>query len=388
MVSKNTTPFEFLEEISPKKLCGYILVTDPRDTSIVWKLYLNGDRLYYATSAIAQQERLNCLWQQQKLDLYLLPSINPERCEYEQLCDWWTEKGLPESTLKKLIISLTQEVLAQVIAFEKTQIEFISEPASKAKLYIDYSWQELWEISERFNQYWLKIRPKIHSAFARLYLSEPKVPFFFKLWKQLDEEAGCAGFFHNQKLSFWLMYLPKKYSIYELGKKINVNPLNLAHQLQIFVKQGAIEVLPYARKPQNIIKQHLKTQIRPTIACIDDSKTVQKQVKMTLESVGYNVVSITDPSHSLRTVIKEKPVLILLDINMPDIDGYQLCQMLRRSRQLKDIPVIMLTGRNTAIDKLRSRMMGVVDYLTKPCTPDKLIHAIDRSIQSQVILQR
>lgn len=191
---------------------------------------------------------------------------------------------------------MTQEVLGQVISLGKTQLEFIPEQATGQKLFINYSWRELWEISERLNYYWQKVRPSIHSAFARLYLSEEKVPEFFHLWKQLDSEIGCAGFFRHQKLSFWLMYLPKKYSIYELGKKIDVNPLNLAHQLEIFTRKGTIQVLPYSRDRQNIVKRHEQVPIRPTIACIDDSKTVQKQVKMTLESVGYNVVGITDRS--------------------------------------------------------------------------------------------
>jgi len=386
MHSKYTTPFQFLEEIAQKKLSGYIFITDPRDKSIVWKIYLNQEKLYYATSANGQKERLSCLWQQQQLDLPL-PKITSGQCEYKQLCSWWISKKLPESGLRKLIINLTQEALGQVISFESTQVQFYPE-TERNPLFIDYYWQELWEISEHLNHHWHKIRPNIHSAFARLYLNEKKVPLFFSLWKKIDREVGWDNCFREQKLSFWLMSLPKKYSIYELGTKVNLNPLHLARQLQTFTKYKTIEVLPYGRNPNKVIEQYQPAPIRPTIACIDDSKTVQKQVKITLESAGYSVVGITDPAQSLKTVVQEKPVLILLDINMPEIDGYQLCQMLRKSRQLKGIPIIMLTGRNTAIDKIRSKIIGVVDYLTKPCDPNKLIDTVERAIKSQIIAQR
>ncbi|MDJ0725767.1 MAG: response regulator [Prochloraceae cyanobacterium] len=384
MLTKHTAPFQFLEEIARKKLSGYIFVTDPKDKSIVWKIYLNREKLYYATSANGQKERLACLWQQQQINLPL-PKISSGQCEYKQLCSWWISKKLPESSLRKVIINLTQEALGQVISFESTQVAFYPE-TERNPLFIDYYWQELWEISEHLNHYWHKIRPNIHSAFARLYLHEKKVPLFFNLWKQQDRQVKNDTFFRDQKLSFWLMYLPKRYSIYQLAAEIKVNPLHLAHQFQIFTKQKAIHVLPYGRNPNNIIEQYQATPIRPTIACIDDSKTVQKQVKMTLETAGYSVVSILDPSQSLKAVVQAKPVLILLDINMPNIDGYQLCQMLRKSRQLKDIPIIMLTGRNTAIDKIRSKMIGVVDYLTKPCNPNKLIETVDRTVKSQMVV--
>ena len=386
MLRKNTKPFEFLAEIAQKQLSGYIFVTDPKDKSIVWKIYLNRDKLYYATSANGQIERLSCLWQQQRLEMPM-PKITLGQCEYKQLCSWWISKRLPEAGLRKLIINLTQEALGQVISFESTQVEFYPK-TERSPLFIDHYWQELWEISEHLNHYWHKIRPNIHSAFARLYLHEKKVPLFFSLWKKIDREVGWDSRFREQKLSFWLMSLPEKFSIYDLGNKVNLNPLHLANQLQVFSKYKTIEVLPYGRNPNNVVKQYQPERIGPTIACIDDSKTVQKQVKMTLEAAGYTVISITDPAQSLKTVVQEKPALILLDINMPEIDGYQLCQMLRKSRKLKGIPVIMLTGRNTAIDKIRSKIIGVVDYLTKPCDPNKLINTVKRALESQIITQR
>jgi twitching motility two-component system response regulator PilG len=67
-----------------------------------------------------------------------------------------------------------------------------------------------------------------------------------------------------------------------------------------------------------------------------------------------------------------------MDINMPDIDGYELCRMLRQSRQLKDVPIVMLTGRDGLIDRLRAQLVGANSYLTKPFAPEQLTQAVQK----------
>jgi twitching motility two-component system response regulator PilG len=109
------------------------------------------------------------------------------------------------------------------------------------------------------------------------------------------------------------------------------------------------------------------------VACIDDSKTVQKQVKMTLEAGGYQVLSILDPTLALKQLSQHQPVVIFMDINMPELNGYDLCSLLRKSERFKDIPIVMLTGRDGMIDRVRAKLVGATDYLTKPCDPNKLI---------------
>jgi twitching motility two-component system response regulator PilG len=66
-----------------------------------------------------------------------------------------------------------------------------------------------------------------------------------------------------------------------------------------------------------------------------------------------------------------------MDINMPDIDGYQLCNLCRQSPVLKDIPIIMLTGRNGILDRVKARMVGSVDYISKPFLPQDLVKAVN-----------
>ena len=115
---------------------------------------------------------------------------------------------------------------------------------------------------------------------------------------------------------------------------------------------------------------------RPIIACIDDSKVVQIKVKGILEKVGYKILNIREPVLSLVALSEEKPAVILMDINMPEYNGYQLCKLIHRSRKLKDVPIVMLTARTGAVDKIRSKMVGAVSYLTKPFEAEELINLV------------
>ncbi|MGF1486451.1 MAG: response regulator, partial [Prochloraceae cyanobacterium] len=100
------------------------------------------------------------------------------------------------------------------------------------------------------------------------------------------------------------------------------------------------------------------------MACVDDSRTVQFFVKKTLESSGYRVLSILDPTKQFSDLFKQKPLLILMDIDMPDINGHQFCKILQRSRATKNIPIIMLTGKKGVVSRVQAQFNQVKDYLT------------------------
>ena len=123
--------------------------------------------------------------------------------------------------------------------------------------------------------------------------------------------------------------------------------------------------------------QEATKKMPPLIACIDDSKTVQIQVKKTLEFAGYKVLSIIDPVSGITTLSRYKPQLILMDINMPYFNGYELCKMLQKSRQLKDIPIAMFSGQNSIVDRIRAKMSGTIGFLNKPISGFELIDFVN-----------
>jgi twitching motility two-component system response regulator PilG len=118
-----------------------------------------------------------------------------------------------------------------------------------------------------------------------------------------------------------------------------------------------------------------------TILVVDDSPTIRKLVTMTLEKYGHHILSATNGLDALNKLKEVVPDLILSDINMPHMDGYQLCKMIRGNSITRSVPVIMLSGKDGIFDKLRGRMVGATAYITKPFEIDSLLQLIDMHCQ-------
>jgi twitching motility two-component system response regulator PilG len=121
-------------------------------------------------------------------------------------------------------------------------------------------------------------------------------------------------------------------------------------------------------------------QVRRTVLIVDDSPTIRKQVTMTLERRGYQVRAVADGGEVLNAIRQwGLPDLLLLDVTLPDMDGYQLCKMLRQDADAAHLPIILLTGKDGLLNKVRGRMAGATEHLTKPFEPETLVQAVERN---------
>jgi two-component system, chemotaxis family, response regulator PixG len=114
------------------------------------------------------------------------------------------------------------------------------------------------------------------------------------------------------------------------------------------------------------------------IACIDDSPVIGKELESILRPLGYEVISILDPLQSLTILLQKKPRLIFLDLVMPNTNGYELCSFLRKSPLFKELPIVMLTGHDGVIDRLRAKVAGSTDFLSKPPESTKVMQVIQK----------
>jgi twitching motility two-component system response regulator PilG len=125
--------------------------------------------------------------------------------------------------------------------------------------------------------------------------------------------------------------------------------------------------------------------LRGTILTVDDSPTIRKLVSMTMEGQGYRVVAAADGIEALAILKDESPDLILCDVAMPKLDGYQLCNIIKSSTDTKHIPVVMLSGKDGLFDKVRGKMSGCSSYITKPFEPDLLISEVRKHVKPALI---
>jgi len=117
-------------------------------------------------------------------------------------------------------------------------------------------------------------------------------------------------------------------------------------------------------------------QVTHTIACIDDSPTVLNAIHSFLNDKNIGVIMINDPVKALMQIIRSKPDLILLDVTMPNLDGYELCSLVRKHPAFKHTPVVMVTSNSGFIDRAKARLVGASGYLTKPFTQPDLIKMV------------
>ncbi|MCE5315245.1 MAG: response regulator [Armatimonadota bacterium] len=120
---------------------------------------------------------------------------------------------------------------------------------------------------------------------------------------------------------------------------------------------------------------------RKILAC-DDEKHIVRLVQVNLERAGYEVVTANDGKEALQKVAEENPDLVVLDVMMPYMDGFEVLQNLRRNPATRDIPVIMLTAKAQDADVFKGWQSGVDCYLTKPFNPMELLSFVKRIFDS------
>ena len=105
---------------------------------------------------------------------------------------------------------------------------------------------------------------------------------------------------------------------------------------------------------------------RPRILLVDDDAAVRSAVSGALAGEGYDVDCIGDAEEALRQALAAPPSLVLLDVSMPRLDGWELCEILRRQSQTREVPVLFITGRTDVRDRITAMQVGGTDFISKP----------------------
>jgi twitching motility two-component system response regulator PilG len=119
-----------------------------------------------------------------------------------------------------------------------------------------------------------------------------------------------------------------------------------------------------------------------TVLAVDDSKVMQELVQQALGK-EYRVLVADNAVDALSTIYHEAVSVLLLDVAMPGIDGLELCRTVRSIPQFQNLPIIMLTARDGAFDKVQGRLAGASEYLTKPFDDKKLSEVVAQVLQLQ-----
>ena len=118
------------------------------------------------------------------------------------------------------------------------------------------------------------------------------------------------------------------------------------------------------------------TAARYRVLLADDDAALRRLVSATLGSNDFELLHAMDGEEALRVASEKHPALVLLDVNMPRMDGFDVCRHLKTDPSTTDIKIVMLTARGSYVDRQRARDAGADDYFVKPFSPVQLLNRV------------
>ncbi|UBF24710.1 response regulator [Kovacikia minuta CCNUW1] len=337
-------PLSLLAQITSRKTTGCLRVLNESTT---WSIYLDQGELIYATSSVDPFERLDRHLRQLsrqvptivsavRVQVRLMFENIPESQsnfspDYRAICWLVEQQYLSSEQAVSLIGELAKEVIESFLLISEGNYEVIER--------------------EKFEQ-WIKL--------SQLDL------------RSLAEQ--CQSRLRQYQTTGKLPTLPgrKAESMPGNQPKLPQSPTAASNPTQSGYSPSATPGNGAKSKPgtEKLLKE------KYTIVCVDDSPTVLQAIKAFLDDTSFSVVMVNDPVRALMQVIRSKPDLILMDVGMPNLDGYELCGLLRRNQAFKATPIIMVTGHTGFIDRAKAKLAGASGYLTKPFTQPELLKIV------------
>jgi twitching motility two-component system response regulator PilG len=360
------TPSRVLRNVIERSVTGQLLIRDAASDSVNWMIYVSEGQLLYATSLQGELERLVYLLKRTKSSLIdFLPESLPSSL-YDFLVSEWRNGQIDLGSLRILLRIASQDALVHILSIPQIAVQFDRQLDLQSMLTMEFK-EVILPLSASITA-WQQFRPSLHSPFQRLRVLDGE-RFYREVGDKLKALQGPKS---EGNLESAIAAQP---TLYGLAGRLDVDLLQLSGLLFQATATGLAMMEPFERPA---------VDSRPTIACIDDSTTVQRNVKLILEAAGFRVLSLTNPLLVLSALVTQNPVLILMDITMPDMDGYELCRLLRQSSSLRDTPVVMLSGRDGFVDKVRAKVVGAADYITKPFDAKALMDTVNKYAQKAI----
>ena len=176
-------------------------------------------------------------------------------------------------------------------------------------------------------------------------------------------------------------------SLRDLAVRMKKDTLSITRSLAPYFQQNVMGLQVVADVPTpdyQLVELNVPISTnQPLIVCIDDSVDVCQTMGEVLTQAGYRFIAIHDSFQALPTLLTQKPSLVFLDLVMPIANGYEICSQIRRVSALKDVPVVILTGNDGIVDRVRAKMVGASDFLSKPVESDKVLNVIQRHLGIQ-----
>ena len=391
MDTDNLAVYSLVEQLlgyGRKQFTGKLELHSVKDYK--WSIYYCHGRLVWASGGVHNHRRWQRLMGQYKLqiDFNKISFRTADEImlwDYQVLVILMKRLVLSREQITPIIEGFVQEVLFDIIQCAANE---------KITYYCDFEDEITPVIAlihaehaiNQAHQEWLTWRKAGIADFS------PNLAPWIKRPSQLKEEASELTY------KTLITILDGRRSLRELSTWMKKDLLNLVQSLMAYYHRGMVGLvevqdiespvasfsLNAARNEQTKLSESsspqkkLNLMARPLIACVDDSNQVCATIEQIVTGFGFGFLGIRDSINVLPLLVELKPEMIILDLVMPIVGGYELCTQIRRIPEFKDTPILILTSNDTLFDRLRSKFVGATAFISKTAGNEKIGEQIQR----------
>lgn len=375
----------FFENLKQPRFSGRLLLTGPRQTK--WEFYLYLGRLVYATGGnhpvrrwrrnlIAHLPHLPSHMTAIQSDVDRLQLDDQNNCwEYELLCLWVEEQKITLEQAAKIIRQNIVEVLFDITQAMQVTCELKPDknlPFSTRLVLIDA--EQLIIEAQKGWQAWQSAKIADRSPDMAPIITQPQ---------ELEQQTNPQIY---QTLS---QLLDGQQTLRDLSVRMKRDVVTVTRSLLPYVQRGLVRLIDIPdidppKLPHHPQDDDLINNQKITIACVDDSPLICQTMEKIITSAGYSFVGVNDALRAIAVLLAKKPDLIFLDLIMPNANGYEICSQLRKLTFFKHTPIVILTGNDGLVDRVRAKMVGSSDFLSKPVDAALVLETIRKHLKLSI----
>ena len=374
-----------LQQIHNQRLSGELTVTDGENPLAF--LYFYSGRLVHSPS---YRHRVRRLYRALKRHSNSPQPIVKEFFEGQDNNDLWDFNAilkavqmerLAKDNAKNVVQNIVQEVFYNIVNSKKLELIWSEGIYPKQPIALLLPEQAL-QVAQNSRNKWLEAGlGHVQNMIPNFSLDMSAViTDMARLQAMVNAEAIDKDYFQTL-----VVLLNGQNTIWDLAIMKQKSLIAVMRSLLPLVIDGIVEFteIPDLPAPVTVRIRNIATNstAKGLIACIDDSPQIGKELTAILQKAGYDTMFISDPLQGMSELLKRKPDLIFLDLVMPNTNGYEFCTFLRKTSQFKEVPIVILTGNDGVIDRVRAKIVGATDFMGKPPEASKVMQMVEKHIK-------
>jgi len=356
-----------------QRATGELIIKHGKQSSLQWKIYFYLGRIVYATGGVHPVRRWYRAFKHNCAECFstnwlIQAQSETELWEIDLLNQALSQDRISPTEYKAVIQAVVQEVMFVVIGqkFFTTQWQAgVQIPQQTLFLSVETLIREGQFLRQQWRDCGLGFLQELMAQFS------PDLAPVLRSRSQLESHVSPSTYKSMLKL------MRGQHTLWDLAVEMQ-RPLPIVvRSLLPWIRRGIIELKEIPDLPA-LCSKPAAIPLLPTVAseilvaCIDANPAVSQTIAQVLNPLGCEVFTILNPLRGMATLLERKPKLIFLDPAISNSNGYELCAFLRKTADFRNTPIVILTRNDGVVDRVRAKLAGASEFLSKPLEPSKV----------------